>query len=88
MMDKGLFKTVFVFAIIFIVGSLLFRGSLVMRNMNEGKPTYIIKVPSYNGEYTSYMCNSYTEQNGCIQFKDEFGFEQKICQQYTIEKWK
>jgi hypothetical protein len=81
-------KVFFVIIGLVVVGSLSFRGCLVYNNMSEGKPTYIVKVPDYDGGYNSYMTNSYTEKKGCIIFKDEFGFEQHICDKYTVEKWK
>ena len=87
-MNKGIFKLFFGLVIVMMIGSFIFKGSLVMNNMKEGKPTFIIKVPSYDGTNTTYMCNEYHETNGCIQFKDELGFEQKVCQQYSVKKWK
>ena len=90
-MNDSLFKLVpfFIgFVIVLGIGSIIFRGVLVSRNFKEGIPTYEIRVPSYDGEYNSYITTNYREVNGCVEFKDEFGFDQRICDKYTITTWK
>ena len=90
-MNTLMFKIVPVFiglVIALMIGSVIFRGVLVSRNFKEGVPTYEIRVPSYDGGYNSYITTNYREVNGCIEFKDEFGFDQRICDNYTVTNWK
>jgi len=78
----------FILFFVIFLGSMLFRGKLVYDNFSDGKPVYEIKVPDYDGGYNSYITSEYTERNGCIKFIDEFGFEQEVCDKYTVSKWK
>ena len=72
---------------VLMIGSFLFRGGLIYNNFKEGKQLYEIKVPTYDGNYNSYLTESYSEENGCVKFVDEFKFQQQVCNNYTITKW-
>jgi hypothetical protein len=81
---SGIIKAVFVIMIIFMIGMFGFRIS----RMASGKPQYQITAPTYsNTSPDIYFTEHYIERNGCIEFKDEFGFEQKICGAYQVRKW-
>lgn len=87
-MKSTLFKFIFGIIIVLFLGNLLFKGVLISNNFSKGKAVYVVKTPDFNGDVITYLCDSYIERDGCIEFKDEFGFEQKICQQYSVTKWK
>lgn len=77
-------KSFFVIFAIIIAGMFIFRFS----RMASGKSMYEITIPSYsNTSPTTYFATQYVEKDGCIIFKDEFGFEQKVCGAYQIQKW-
>ena len=66
-----------------ILGIFLIFAGVSIRMRANG---YIcITEPSYGKETgTSYWTKEYTEDNGCISFKDEFGIKHKICGSYHI----
>lgn len=70
-----------------IIGSFVFRGYLVYQNMENNVKTYVITVPNYDGSVESYMTTSYVVEDECISFKDEFGFNQKVCNNFNITEW-
>ena len=45
-----------------------------------------IHVPDTKGSYSTYYCKNYREENGCVIFKDNMGWERKICGTYQIVK--
>lgn len=83
------FTKFFIIAVfVIIIGTIVFRASLVYNNMKNGKSMYEITVPAYNGTTQTYITSEYYyDQNKCLVFKDEFGFEQRVCDQHTITKW-
>lgn len=69
---------------IFIIGGLGYR----FYRVSKGDIKYEIIVPSYGRtQPATYFTKKYVEQNGCIIFKDEFGFEHKVCGAYEIQNW-
>jgi len=47
-----------------------------------------ITVPTYgNSTPDTYYATSVREENGCVTFKDTWGFEHKVCGAYQIQKW-
>lgn len=85
---SGAFKIIFVIVIIAIIGSMVFRGSIMYRNHQSGKPTYEITVPAFDGTHQTYITSEYYyDENKCLVFKDEFNIEQHICGQHSITKW-
>jgi len=85
---SGTVKLMIVVMVIIALGSLAFRGSLIMNNFSEGKTLYEVKVPTYDGTYATYLTTEYTIENGCIKFVDEYKFQQEICDKFTVTKWK
>jgi hypothetical protein len=56
--------------------------------MSKGNPQFEITVPSYGGTMPDvYFTEHYLEREGCILFKDEFGFDHKVCGAYQVRKW-
>lgn len=85
---SGLIKVMFVIIIVGVIGTMLFRGNRMYQNSVNGKPTYEITVPTFDGRHETYLTNEYSyDENKCIVFKDEFGIEQHICGQHSISKW-
>jgi hypothetical protein len=81
---SGLIKFMF----IFIIGAMILTFGYRFYRMSNGKPMYEITVPTYgNTMPETYFATEYVERNGCIIFKDEFGFEQKVCGAYQVKKW-
>ena len=79
---------IFVIVAIGIIGSIIFRGSIVYKNFNSGKPTYEITVPAFDGTHQTYITSEYYyDENKCLVFKDEYNIEQHICGQHSISKW-
>ena len=70
---------------VLIVGFWIFRIAHVA---SSDKEMYNITIPSMSGTApTEYFSTDYVESNGCITFKDEFGFEHKHCGAYTVTRW-
>ena len=84
----NVFKFLFIGVFILAIGGVIFRGSLIYSNFKSGKAIYEIKVPDYNGGYTTYLTTEYVEENGCVKFVDEFKFQQQLCNNYNITRWK
>jgi len=81
---RNLVIAVFILVGILMIGTVGYRFS----RMTSGKPMYEITVPTYgNTSPNTYFATQYVEKDGCIIFKDEFGFEQKVCGAYQIQKW-
>ncbi len=81
---SGLIKFMFILVIGIMICTFGYRAF----RMSNGKPMYEITVPSYGTSMpTTYFATEYVERNGCIIFKDEFGFEQKVCGAYQVQKW-
>jgi len=81
---SGMIRVIFVIVAIFMIGMIGYRFSRIA----SGKPQYEITTPAYgNTTPDVYFTEHYVERNGCIEFKDEFGFEQKICGAYQVRKW-
>ncbi len=56
---------------------------LVLGNSELRSKGYIeIQVPNES----SYWCKEYSEENGCVIFKDQMGRSRKICGTYQIIK--
>lgn len=70
-----------------VIASIVFRGYLVYQNIHNNVKTYVITVPNYDGTVQSYMATSYTIEDKCISFKDEFGFSNKVCNNFSITEW-
>jgi hypothetical protein len=88
--DKNfnLFKVFFLLIFIAIVGSIIFRASIIMSARKSGKTTYEIRVNSFKGSQ-DYITTEYTrdKETGCISFKDEFGVKQIVCNNYSISEY-
>lgn len=81
---SGMIKAIFVIVAIFMIGMFGYRFS----RMASGKPQYEITAPTYGNSMPDvYFTEKYVEKNGCIIFKDEFGFEHKVCGAYQVRKW-
>jgi len=81
---SGLIKLIF----IFVIGAMIVTFGYRLYRMSNGKVMYEITVPSYsNTQPTTYFTSEYVERDGCIYFKDEFGFEHKVCGAYQVQKW-
>ena len=81
---SGLIKIIFAIA---LIGTLTVFGYRFFR-MSKGNPQFEITVPSYGGTMPDvYFTEHYLEREGCILFKDEFGFDHKVCGAYQVRKW-
>lgn len=77
-----------VMMVIVIGGMLLMWGYRFVRMSDAKNGLYEITVPTYgNTTPDVYFATEYAERNGCVYFKDEFGFEHKACGAYQIKKW-
>jgi hypothetical protein len=80
---------IFIFTIfIFMMTLIAFKGFLIFDSFNSNKELYVIKVPTYDGNYITYFTENYVEENGCVKFVDEMKFQQNICTNYMITKLK
>lgn len=71
-------------AAVILVLSFILRASHAVGN---GK-MYNITIPSMSNTMPyEYYATEYVESNGCITFKDAYGFEHKHCGPYTVSKW-
>ncbi len=84
----SIMKFIFIIVFLSVIGGALFRGFLIYTNFSNGNPVYEVKVPDYNDGYTTYLTTEYVEENGCVTFVDEFKFQQKLCNNYNITRWK
>jgi|688.fasta_scaffold2709753_1 hypothetical protein len=76
------------FMFIFVIGAMIVTFGYRAYRMSNGKTMYEITVPTYgNTTPTTYFASEYVERDGCIIFKDEFGFEHKVCGAYQVQKW-
>ena len=81
---RGMIRASFIIIAIFMIAMLGYRFS----RMASGKPQFEITVPSYGGSLPDvFFTERYIERGGCILFKDEFGFEHKVCGTYQVRKW-
>ena len=81
---SGLIKFMFIFVFVAMIGTFGYR----FYRMSNGQTMYEITAPTYgNTAPDVYFATEYVERNGCIIFKDEFGFEHKICGAYQVRKW-
>lgn len=77
-----------VMMVIVIGGMLLMWGYRFVRMGNAKNGLYEITVPTYGNTMPDvYFATEYAERNGCVYFKDDFGFEHKACGAYQIKKW-
>jgi hypothetical protein len=82
---SGIIKAMMV---VVILGILLTWGYRFVRMSNAKDGMYEITVPTYGNTMPDvYFATQYSERNGCVYFKDEFGFEHKACGAYQIKKW-
>lgn len=58
----------------------------VANNGLQAKGYTRIDVPDMSGSYSTYYCKDFREENGCVIFKDSFGWQRKICGTYQIIK--
>jgi hypothetical protein len=78
-------RGIIVFFFILMAGFFVYRLAHVASSNSK---MYNITIPSMSGTApTDYFATEYVEENGCITFKDEFGFEHKHCGPYTVSKW-
>jgi hypothetical protein len=81
----NIMKAFIIGVFLLIIGTWIYRIAHVA---NSGKEMYNITIPSMSGTApTEYFATDYVESNGCITFKDEFGFEHKHCGAYTVTRW-
>ena len=82
----NLIKYFIIGVFVLMAGVFIFRISYAVGHTN-GK-MYNITIPSMsNTAPDEYFATEYVEKNGCITFKDEFGFEHKHCGAYSVTKW-
>ncbi len=82
---SGIIKAMMV---VVILGILFTWGYRFVRMSNAKDGMYEITVPTYGNTMPDvYFATQYSERNGCVYFKDEFGFEHKACGAYQIKKW-
>ena len=80
-----LVRTIIILGILFMVGIWVFR---IARITQSNGVIYNITIPSMSNTLpTEYFATEYVESNGCISFKDEFGFNHKHCGPYSVTKW-
>lgn len=84
----NLFKIVFALVAVLIIGGLIFKVVMIVDAKQNDKPLYEVNVNTFN-QVESYTTTSYTrdKQSGCIEFKDEFGIQHIVCNNYTITKY-
>jgi hypothetical protein len=74
--------------LVVLLGMLTMWGIRFARMSNAKNGMYEITVPTYGNSLPDvYFATEYAERNGCVYFKDEFGFEHKACGAYQIKKW-
>ena len=79
-----MFKVIFGIAIIAMLATFGMR----FYHLSNGSPMFEITVPTYgNSTPDTYYATSVREENGCVIFKDTWGFEHKVCGAYQIQKW-
>lgn len=75
----------------FIVGVFVLISSVFILRLSHAVgtgDTYNITIPSMsNTAPDEFFTKKYVEKDGCIIFKDDFGFEHKHCGAYTVTKW-
>lgn len=73
---------------ILIIGTILFRGYLILDAKNNKKQIYEIQVNNFQ-RIESYFTTEYTkdEKTGCITFKDDLGIKHVVCNNYTISEY-
>jgi hypothetical protein len=82
---SGLIKVIFV---VVILGMLVMWGFRFARMSNAKGDLYEITIATYGNTMPDvYFATQYSEKDGCVYFKDEFGFEHKACGAYQIKKW-
>jgi hypothetical protein len=63
-------------------------GYRISRIANAKGDLYEITIATYGNTMPDvYFATEYAERDGCVHFKDEFGFEHKACGAYQIKKW-
>lgn len=88
MRNSGMFKAVFVIAIIVIVASLVLKGTMIGRALQNGKTLYQIDVNKFNNIETYITTEYLVDPNTkCITFKDEMGLKRTVCNNYTITEY-
>lgn len=73
---------------VFIISMMALRGAMIYRSLSGGEKVYEITVNNYQTP-ESYLTSKYEKdaKSGCITFKDEFGFKQIVCNNYTITEY-
>jgi hypothetical protein len=79
---KGFIIIVF----LLIVVSVGYKGYLIS-GLKKGSHLYEITIPGNKRQQTSFYTEKYTEKDGCITFKDEFGRSHRICGMYNITEY-
>ena len=84
----GFIKIMFVVIFLGIIGSIIFKVSLVTDAKRNNKTIYEINVNNFNN-VESYTTTEYGRdpKSGCIKFKDEFGIKHVVCNNYTITEY-
>lgn len=70
--------------LIIIGGTVLMWDAVKSATMHKTGNSYIITVPQGNG-YSTYYTSAYTEKDNCIQFKDTWGNNHKVCGSYQVQ---
>ena len=81
-------KFFMIFVFLIIIGGLIFKGIMIVDAKKNNKTLYQIDVNKYN-EVESYITTDYVrdEKSGCIRFKDEFGLQRTVCNNYSITEY-
>jgi hypothetical protein len=59
----------------------------LVSGIKKGGHLYEISIPGNKRQETSFYTEKYTEKDGCITFKDEFGRSHRICGMYNITEY-
>ena len=78
----------FVVFCLLIVGMFLLNTKFIIDAKKRGKTLYEIRVNNLQSP-ESYMTTEYDrdKQTGCIKFKDVFGINRIVCNNYTITEY-
>lgn len=83
--SRGVQPNMLAWGIVAIV-VIIFLAVAVANNELRARGYTRIDVPDMKGSYSTYYCKDFREENGCVLFKDNIGWERKICGSYQIIK--